>query len=179
MRSNLKVLLLSLGELLSSVGTIGAVTAQIPSQTSFNNSLSLQQNDLIKASAKQVKNKELKAFFNSNYDYWDARVLSDFWGQSVSEAKARMGRKILWGKSDVAILEQFLVDARFKAVQKMQSSNPSLQLYSDSKYNYNDAEKLAKLWGEPSPWDAKIRIEKNLIFGQQEVIEQALQQAKR
>lgn len=174
MKSNLKVLLLSLGMIVSSVSTISAVTAQIPSAASPKNNLSLQQNYFIQASAKQVRDKEWKAFFSSKYDYWDARVLADYWGQSIGEAKARMGRKILWGKSDVAILEQFLVDARFKALQRIQGSNPSLELYGESKYKYNDAEKLAKLWGEYSPYEAKIRIEKNLILGQEEVIEQAL-----
>ncbi len=174
MKCNLNVLLLSLGMLVSSVSTISAVTAQIPNQTSLRNSLTLQQNNFIQASAKQVQDREWKAFFSSKYDYWDARILADYWGQSIGEAKARMGRKILWGKSDVAILEQFLVDARFKALQKIQNSSPSLELYGESKYKYDDAAKLAKLWGERSPWEAKIRIEKNLILGQQEVIEQAL-----
>ncbi|MGF1676457.1 MAG: hypothetical protein ACFCUV_22665 [Rivularia sp. (in: cyanobacteria)] len=179
MKCNLKILLLSLGLLVSSVSTINNVNAQIANQTSPKKSLSVEQNIFIKAATKQVKEKEFKAFFNSKYDYWDARVLADYWGQSVSEAKARMGRKILWGKSDVAILEQFLVDARIQALQKVQGSNPSLEMYSNSGYNYNDAEKLAKLWGESSPWEAKIRIEKNLILGQREVIEQALQQTVR
>lgn len=179
MKCNLKVLLLSLGLVLSSVSTISAVTAQIPNQASPKNYLSLQQNDFIKASAKQIKNRELNAFSNSKYDYWDARVLGDYWGQSAYEAKARIGRKILWGKSDVAILEQFIVDARIKALNEVQGNNPNLELYGESKYKYNDAEKLATLWGDSSPYEAKIRIEKNLILGQQEVIEQALQQIRR
>ncbi|BAY83597.1 hypothetical protein NIES267_30860 [Calothrix parasitica NIES-267] len=175
MNNNLKVLLLSLGMLVSSVGTISAVTAQTSTNQNLQKSfLNNQQQNWIEASAKQVRNRELNAFSNSKYDYWDARVLGDYWGQSAYEAKARIGRKILWGKSDVAVLEQFLVDARVNALQKLNNSSNNLPLYIDSKYRYNDAQKLAKLWGEKSPWDAKIRIEKNLILGQQEVIEQAL-----
>jgi hypothetical protein len=173
-KKNLKVLLLSLGMLVSSAATITAVTAQIPNQPLSQNSFSSQQSNFITASAKQTKNREFDAFFNSKYNYWDARVLGDYWGQSVVEAKARIGRKILWGKSDVAILEQFLVDARIKALNKVQRSNPNLELYSASKYQYDDAEKLAAVWGDSSPYEAKIRIEKNLILGQQEIIEQAL-----
>ena len=174
MKSNLKVLLLALGILLGPVSaSINTSFAQQPN-ASPKTSLSVVQNDLIKAETKQVKDRELKAFFNSNYDYWDARVLADYWGQSVVEAKARIGRKIIWGKYDVAILEQFLLDARVQGLQKMQGSNPALNLYGESKYKYNDAEKLAAVWGERSPWDAKIRIQKNLILGQQEVIEKAL-----
>lgn len=175
MNSNLKVLLFSLGLLLSCLSNITTVTAEQSNQASPKNYLSLQQNDLIAASRQD----ELQTFFSSKYDYWDARVLANYWGQSIDEAKARIGRKILWGKSDVAILEQFLVDARIKALQKMQGSNPSLELYGESQYKYDDAVKLAKLWGERSPWDAKIRIEKNLILGQEEIIEKALRQTKR
>ena len=175
MNNNLKVLLLSLGLLVSSVGTISAVTAQTNANQTANKSfLNNQQKYWIEASARQTQNRELNAFFNSKYDYWDARVLGNYWGQSVVEAKARIGRKIIWGQSDVSILEQFLVDARLKALQKLDSNTNNLPLYIDSKYRYNDAQKLANLWGEKSPWDAKLRIERNLILGQQEVIEQAL-----
>lgn len=176
MKCNLKVLLLALSVFITAVSaSINTSIAQQPSQ-SAKTSLTIQQNNFIKAATKQVKNKELNAYSQSKYDYWDARVLADYWGQSVFEAKARIGRKILWGKYDVTILEQFLVDARIQMLQKMQDSNPSLNLYGESRYRYNDAEKLAAVWGERSPWDAKIRIEKNLILGQQEVIEKALQE---
>ena len=175
MKTNLKVLILSLGMLISSVGTISAVTAQTSTNQNLQNILiNNQQKNWIQASARQARNRELTAFSNSKYDYWDARVLGNYWGKSAYEAKAIIGRKILWGKSDVAILEQFLVDARLKALQKLDSNTNNLPLYIDSKYRYNDAQKLANLWGEKSPWDAKIRIERNLILGQQEVIEQAL-----
>ncbi len=177
MKYDLKVLLLVLGIFLGPVSaSINMSIAQQPNKVLPKTSLTSQQNDFIKAATKQVKKRELNAFGNSKYDYWDARVLADYWGQSVFEAKARIGRKILWGPSNVAILEQFLVDARIKALQKMQSSNPPLKLYGESKYQYNDAEKLAAVWGERSPWAAKIRIEKNLILGQQEIIEQALRE---
>ncbi|WP_414590132.1 hypothetical protein [Scytonema sp. PCC 10023] len=52
------------------------------------------------ASTQGAKDKELQAFKNSQYNYWDARVLADYWGQSEEDAKARIGRKILWGKKD-------------------------------------------------------------------------------
>ena len=176
MKCNLKVLLLANFIFLASViASINTSFAQQPSQGSSKTSLSIQQHEFIKAATKQIKNKELNAFHRSQYDYWDARVLADYWGQSVIEAKARIGRKILWGKYDVSILEQFLVDARIQGLQSLQG-NRTLKLYSESKYRYNDAEKLAAVWGERSPWEAKVRIEKNLILGQQEVIEKALRE---
>lgn len=125
--------------------------------------------------------KELKAFFRSRYDYWDARVLSDYWGQAVDDAKARIGRKILWGKKDVAILEQYLVDARVKALELTKPApNPSsYKLFRESEFReYEDVEALAKFWGDPSPLDAKLRIERNLILGNDEKLKEALGYAR-
>ncbi|MEW5858153.1 MAG: hypothetical protein AB1861_12350 [Cyanobacteriota bacterium] len=128
----------------------------------------------------EAQNQELQAYQTSKYDYWDARVLADYWGQSVGEAKARMGRKILWGSKDVAILEQFLVDARVNALQSVESAPElsSYKLFRESKLTYEDAEALAKFWGDPSPIDAKLRIERNLILGNDEILQQALQFAR-
>ena len=70
--------------------------------------------------------KELQAFFKSQYHYWDARVLSNYWGQSVEDAKARIGRKILWGRKDVAILEQPEFGIRKGTGSKLKiTSNPA------------------------------------------------------
>ena len=132
-------------------------------------------------STQQSKNKELQAFYNSQYDYWDARILADYWGQSEEDAKARIGRKILWGKKDVAILEQFLVDARVKALESAQPApNPSsYKLFRESEFReYEDVEALAKFWGDPSPMDTKLRIERNLILGNDELLKKALKYAR-
>jgi hypothetical protein len=130
--------------------------------------------------ATEAQDKELQAYQTSKYDYWDARVLADYWGQSVEESKARIGRKILWGSKDVAILEQFLVDARVNALQSVESAPElsSYKLFRESTLTYEDAEALAKFWGDQSPIDAKLRIERNLILGNDEIIQQALQSAR-
>lgn len=129
----------------------------------------------------QTQNKELLAYQTSKYDYWDARVLADYWGKSADEAKAVIGRKILWGPADVAILEQFLVDARVKALESAQPApNPSsYKLFRESEFReYEDVEALAKFWGDLSPMDAKLRIERNLILGNDELLKKALQFAR-
>ncbi|MEC4885384.1 MAG: hypothetical protein SAL70_29320 [Scytonema sp. PMC 1070.18] len=178
MKYNVKFLLFLLG-LLSTIGTsINVGFAQEIGKNTRLNNWSYQQGDnLISQAAKNVKNKELQAFFNSRYDYWDARVLADFWGQSLDEAKARIGRKVLWGPTNVAILDQFLVDARVKALQSANRS--TYKFFVESGYTYDDAKALAKFWGDRSPADAKLRIERNLILGNNEMIDQALQYARR
>lgn len=51
---------------------------------------------------------EKEAFLSSDYTYEDAVALAGFWGKSLDETKARMGRKILWGDENVAILNDYL-----------------------------------------------------------------------
>jgi hypothetical protein len=129
----------------------------------------------------EAHNKELQAYQASKYDYWDARVLADYWGKSAYEAKAIIGRKILWGPADVAILEQFLVDARVKALKSAKpAQNPiSYKLFQESEFReYEDVEALAKFWGDPSVMDAKLRIERNLILGNDERLKEALEFAR-
>ncbi|MEB3229520.1 MAG: hypothetical protein VKJ64_00810 [Leptolyngbyaceae bacterium] len=116
---------------------------------------------------------ELEAFWASSYTFWDAAVLAQYWGQSMEDSKARIGRKIGFGPADVAILEQFLLDARISALLTVEN----LELYFQSDYTYDDAAILAEFWGDPSPYDSKLRIERNLIMGQKDWVDAALQLA--
>lgn len=117
--------------------------------------------------------RELDTFFSSGYSYWDAAQLASYWGQAVDEAKARIGRKILWGPADVALLEQFLLDARLESLQSVSD----LRFYSESRYTYGDAAMLAEFWGDATPYDAKLRIERNLIMGNADEVDYALELA--
>ncbi|MEA5452014.1 hypothetical protein VB780_25790 [Leptolyngbya sp. CCNP1308] len=116
---------------------------------------------------------ELDTFFSSGYSYWDAAQLASYWGQDVDEAKARMGSKILWGPADVALLEQFLLDARLESLQSVND----LRFYGESRYTYDDAAVLAEFWGDATPYDAKLRIERNLIMGNADEVDYALELA--
>jgi len=116
---------------------------------------------------------ELDTFFSSEYTYWDAAQLASYWGQDLDEAKARIGRKILWGPADVAILEQFLLDARLESLQAVDD----LRFYGETNYTYDDAAALAEFWGDATPYDAKLRIERNLIMGNADEVDYALELA--
>ena len=117
---------------------------------------------------------ELDAYFDSLYEYCDAAILSQYWDMDLDETKMRMGRKILWGEADVLILEQFLTDAKVSALYALENYPDELCYYGESSYTYEDAETLATFWGEPSPWDAKIRIEKNLLLNKAYLIDETL-----
>ena len=119
--------------------------------------------------------KELDAFFNSRYTYWDAKVLAGFWHQTLTDTKMRMGRKIAWGPEAQTFLETELANARHEALKTVDQ----LRFYSDSGYTYDDAEALAKFWGEKGAYEAKMRIDTKLIFGDEAQIIEALRRTKR
>lgn len=121
------------------------------------------------------RQQEWAAYGNSKYTYWDAKVLATFWGDGdVSEAKALIGRKLLWGSTGKALLEQYMVDARFKALNNAENLN----LYFDTGLSYDDVEALAEFWGESDTYQAKIRVERNFILGNEYVVREAVRLAK-
>ncbi|KAI9132572.1 hypothetical protein [Acaryochloris sp. CCMEE 5410] len=124
--------------------------------------------------AQNARQSEWDAFFRSQYTYWDALVLAQFWNQNVGEAKAYIGRKLLLGGTPQAFLEKNLIDAR---VQALASVN-RLELYSQSNYSYRDAQTLAHFWGDSTPYEAKLRIERNLILGTEANVRKALRIAQ-
>ena len=119
-------------------------------------------------------NEEIRTFGFSEYTYWDARVLGEFWGMDDMESKALIGRKLGWGGQSKALLRQMILDARVKALGRVDD----LKLYADSGFGYEDAAVLSEFWGDPSPWETKLRIERNLIMGDADSIREALRLAK-
>ncbi len=168
MKYNLKLLLFALS--LLSIATFPIINKVIASSQSM-----VEENARVEIAQSQ-QNRELNAYANSKYDYWDARVLASYWQQSVLESKARIGRKVIWGEANIAILEQYLVDARIAALTG--TTREAIDFFSESQYTYDDAEKLAKFWGDPSPYDAKLRIGRNLILGQEEIVARAMREAR-
>ncbi len=115
------------------------------------------------------------AFANSQYDYWDALVLSKFWNESPGETKVRMGRKLIWGGDSKVYLEQKMLDARVHALSQAEQ----LTFFFASGYNYDDAVVLAKFWGDASPYEGKLRAERNIIIGDRYLVESALAEGRR
>jgi hypothetical protein len=164
----------------STVIAAGSAHATEPSTLIKSGQMPLEQSQGSSPVAEQLSQRgtqtEVDTFFESDYTYWDAAQLADYWGQSLIEAKARIGRKVLWGPADVAILEQFLLDARLDPLQTLEETQ-NLRFYSESDYSYADAVALAEFWGDASPYEAKLRIERNLIMGNADEVATALQLA--
>ena len=111
-----------------------------------------------------------RAYANSGYTYWDAMVLSRFWGTDVSSAKSAIGHKVLSGYEGKVRLDILMSNARTKALANVDD----LKLYSNSGFKYQDAKDMAKFWGSNSAWEGKLMIEKNMILGHEQAIRDAL-----
>lgn len=114
----------------------------------------------------------MNAFWNKKYTYCDAKVLAAYWEQSIFEAKARAGEKLLNGEN--GILEGYLAKARTRA----QDIDQPTCTYNDEGYTYNDAESLAEYWGKTTPWDAKLKMNRLIMQGSNAAIQKDLQQSK-
>jgi hypothetical protein len=114
----------------------------------------------------------LNAFWEGQYSYCDAKLLAAYWGQSVYEAKARAGEKLLLGARRV--VEDYLSRARTQA----QETGAATCTFYEEGYSYDDATLLAQYWGKPTPWDAKLKMNRLLMSGNNAAIQTALQSAK-
>lgn len=112
-----------------------------------------------------------RAYANSGYTYNDATMLANLWGRSVSQAKTTIGEKTLLGYEGKTRLELHMTEARTKALGNVDS----LKLYSQSGFTYKDAQDMATFWGDASAWEGKLRIERNLILGNDYVVRGAIQ----
>jgi len=84
---------------------------------------------------------ELDRFFASDFTWCDAKVLAAHWGQDVSEAKARIGRKIGWGDVD-SVLRPMRTQAGIEA-----AGDPSRQCqFWETTFSASDAQLLASAW---------------------------------
>lgn len=99
-------------------------------------------------------------YFNNGYNFIDAKVLANYWRSSTSQAKVRLGRKMLnFGPQDG---RYHIGQARSRAVQGDFWNWPVS--FTDGNYSYNDAVLLGNYWGG-GPSNAKMKLARNLIEG--------------
>ena len=105
----------------------------------------------------------MQTFFASGYVFCDAKLVADYWGTDIGEAKLAIGQKILNGIGEVV-----------PDILTLSRNAGFACAWVDTGYQYEDAEALAALWGLPSPSEAKFRAAQYLTFGQGSVVERAL-----
>ncbi|MBI1340965.1 TIR domain-containing protein [bacterium] len=106
--------------------------------------------DLPAAPAQQpviVPGDEYGTFFASGYAYCDAKLIGAYWNMDIGETKALVGRKIMSGLA-----------ANIPGILRFARQSGTQCDFVDAGYAYEDAERLAQLWGLASVWDAKVKI---------------------
>ncbi|MBB2944453.1 hypothetical protein FB565_004182 [Actinoplanes lutulentus] len=108
------------------------------------------------------------AFFGAGYSYNEAVELAGLWQMSpenIGAVKAEAGRRLLLGETlpvQPSPDEEPTVDPDPTIDTEDQKR---LDAYFGAGYDWDDAEKLAKLWKLDDPYDAKIEGGKRLLDG--------------
>ena len=117
----------------------------------------------------------LKTFFNSRYNFEDAELLAQLWNISLAEAKQAIGHKIINGIEDL-LPEGVEPDSKIDE-PKVDWDAKALDAFFKSGYTYNDAERLAQLWGQPDAYAGKKLIGAKILNGQEKLIASLLKSA--
>ncbi len=123
----------------------------------------------------QDEQQQSDAFWNSKYTYEDAVLLAESWGKpTLWDAKLKIGSLLMSG--DDAAIQKELQQAANQANPEQQDEQQQSDAFWNSKYTYNDAQLLAEWWGMSAPWDAKLKIGRLLMNGNDAAIQKELQQ---
>lgn len=110
-----------------------------------------------------VQGDEYGTFFQSGYVYCDAKLLGALWGLDIGEAKLTIARKIIngigWAVPDI--------------LQQARGAGHSCD-WVDTQHSYEDAERLASIWGMSEPYEAKLRVEQLYTIGRGDIVRDAL-----
>jgi len=123
----------------------------------------------------QLLKQQDEAFWNSKYTIDDAELLAESWGKpTLWDAKLKIGSLLMSG--DDAAIQKALQQAANQANPEQQDEQQQSEAFWNSKYTYNDAQLLAEWWGMSAPWDAKLKIGRLLMNGNDAAIQKELQQ---
>jgi hypothetical protein len=111
--------------------------------------------------------RNLQRYAASNYEYCDALMLSAFWGESIGEAKATIGRKLAIDFAED--IEDSLRAARDRG-QRCE--------FQDSGFEFDDAQALANMW-RISVGEAKSQIAEKVSMGLRSDAQQVIERAHR
>lgn len=117
----------------------------------------------------------LAAFGSSRYTYCDAKMIALVWGSSVGDAKLTLGQKVLSRLTDLA--DDDIAEGRAQALAAFDSNSAIRCTYQEAGYTSDDAVLLGAMWGMES-WDAKLHIERKILWGNEPLVQEALEQAR-
>ncbi|MED5370672.1 MAG: hypothetical protein VX899_06650 [Myxococcota bacterium] len=108
---------------------------------------------------------DLSPFFESEFDYCDAKVLAAFWGEDLSQAKATISQKLTAGGPEVVHFALKMAQER-----ALQAGNPTCSVY-EMGYTVADAEALAQNWGYTTQEAKAAMFNKYLNVGEKGLVE--------
>jgi hypothetical protein len=115
----------------------------------------------------EASQKDVDAFFKKGYTYCDAKLLADYWGVDVGQAKETGGSKIR--DKNERLLKQVLKQAR----------NQSSCGFGDTGHTYEEAELLARYWQYANVGESKDKIAYLYTQGNSKQVRRALKDARR
>jgi hypothetical protein len=113
----------------------------------------------------QASEEDVTAFFSKGYTYCDAKLLANFWGIDVFQAKETGGAKI-------RLKNEKTLKSVLKKARKQSACN-----FEDTQVSFEDAEKLAGFWGIDVV-QSKDKIAALYTAGKSKDVAKALEQAK-
>jgi hypothetical protein len=148
---------LKLAKIWHSKDDVGNVKAEAGRRLLAGQTLPFQPSPSSVAKAKE--DAQVNAFFAAGYDYNDAVKLAALWHlPDANHAKVAAGKKLLAGEK-----------LPIKPTPADPGSDPSaapVNAFFAAGYTYDDAVRLAALWHQSDPYQAKVAAGKKLLAGE-------------
>jgi hypothetical protein len=109
--------------------------------------------------------REYDAFFASNYNYCDAKLVGALYGQDAAGGKVIIGQKILNG-----------IGENVPVVLSESRAQGATCEWEDTGLSYADAQVLAETWGFADPYEAKLKAADLFTNGREEQVRNGLGQ---
>lgn len=116
--------------------------------------------------------KGFDAYVKSNYSYEDAELLARLWNIPIAEAKQAIGHKIINGIEDL-LPEGVEPDPKVDE-HKVDWDSKALDAFFNSRFTYEDAERLAQLWNQPDAYAGKKLIGAKILNGDKHLVDKLL-----
>ncbi|MEV6632976.1 hypothetical protein AB0M54_19730 [Actinoplanes sp. NPDC051470] len=107
-----------------------------------------------------AEEKARNKYFDEGYGLDDGEKLAKIWKTDITAAKTRAGQMLLDGKK-LPIKPPVAPPGLPSTAQEAQA-----EAFFDKGYDFDDAERLARLWKLPTPWDAKVAAGKKIMAGE-------------